>query len=392
MEIDSDGRFDIVAKTFRGLEELLAGEIRSIGGADISRGTRAVFFRGDKELLYRANFHLRTALRVLVPFHTFSAKNETELYKGACDFDWSKVLSVNNTFAIDGTLKSPYFNHSGYIALRVKDALADQFMASAGKRPNVSTADPDIRINLHISDDRCTLLLDSSGESLHKRGYRTESGPAPLNEVLAAGMIMLTGWDGKSPFIDPMCGSGTIPIEAAMIAHNIPPGIYRKQFGFEKWPDFDKSLLDKIYNEEYPEPNHLPHITGSDLSPVAISNARKNAKNAFMRNKIDFTISPFEETIPSSGAGVLLVNPPYGERLKKENIRAFYTLTGDVLKNKYSGYTAWILTSNLEAVKYIGLRPEKKILLFNGPLECRLLKYSLYSGSRKQKGKHEAGY
>lgn len=390
IDIWNTERSDYVAKTFRGLEKVLADEIRNLGGENVFTGTRVVHFTGGRELLYRANFELRTALRVLKPFYTFNARNEDELYKGAYNFDWSDIIGRNKTFAIDGVLNSPYFNHSKYIALKVKDAVADQFRAKTGKRPDVDTADPDILINLHISEDRCNLLLDSSGDSLHKRGYRSATSPAPLNEVLAAGMIMLSGWDRKSVFIDPMCGSGTIPIEAALMAHNIPPGMYRKQFAFEKWPDFDRELFDNIYNLEYPEPEIIPRIIGSDISPQAVEMSRTNARNAFLGKKIDFRISPFEDLPPPEGGGVIVTNPPYGERLKKENIIAFHTILGDTLKRNFQGYTAWVLSSNLEALKFIGLRPDKKTVLFNGPLECRFLKFSIYDGSRKQgTGQHE---
>ncbi len=381
----SEGSFKMVAKTFRGLEPVLASEIKSIGGRNVTVGNRVVYFEGDKELLYRSNFQLRTALRILKPFHEFRAKDENELYKGAYNFNWSSLLSPRMTFAIDGVLKSRYFNHSKYIALKVKDAIADQFRATTGERPGVDTNDPDLRFNLHISDDRCTILLDSSGESLHKRGYRTETSSAPLNEVMAAGMILLSGWDRKSDLIDPMCGSGTIAIEAAMIAYNIPPGLYRKNFAFEKWADFDKELFESIYNEEYEEPLVYPNITGSDISPFAVTMARSNAKNAFLGKRINFTISAFEDMMPAGEGGLLIANPPYGERLKVDNMRAFYTVLGDCMKNNFPGYTAWILTSNLEAAKYTGLRPEKKIILFNGPLECRFLKYTLYTGTKKRK-------
>ena len=380
----TSGSFDMVAKTFRGLEDVLAGEIEAIGGSKIRKGTRVVYFSGNKELMYRANFHLRTALRILIPFYEFLAKDENELYDRALEFDWSSLFRKNMTFAIDGVLNSPYFNHSRYISLKVKDAIADQFRKKTGKRPDVDTVNPDIRLNLHISDDRCTLLLDSSGESLHKRGYRSEASPAPLNEVLAAGMIMLTGWDRRSDFIDPMCGSGTIPIEAAMMAYNIPPGIYRKNFAFEKWTDFDRPLLESIYNEDYPDLPALPRITGSDISSRSISMARSNAKNAFLGKKIDFKISSFENMVPPGNGGVLVMNPPYGGRLKHENMKAFHVIIGDCLKKNYAGYAAWILTSNLEALKFTGLRPDRKILLFNGPLECRFVKYSIYKGSKKQ--------
>lgn len=379
----ASGNFGMVAKTFRGLEHLLASEIALLGGTNVTKGTRVVSFEGDKELLYRVNFQARTALRVLVPFCEFNARDEDQLYEGAYSVDWTALLSITDTFAIDGVLNSPYFNHSKYIALRVKDAIADQFRKRTGKRPSVDTVSPDIRINLHISGDKCTLLLDSSGESLHKRGYRESANQAPLNEVLAAGIIMLSGWDRKSPFIDPMCGSGTIPIEAAMMAYNIPPGIYRKQFAFEKWADFDNTLFSKIYNQEYPEPEARPHIIGSDISSRAIDVSKRNAKNAFLGKKIDFRISSFDSLVPPDEAGVMITNPPYGERIKHDNLKAFHSVIGDVLKKHYAGYNAWIISSNLEALKFTGLRPERKIVLFNGPLECRLVKFSVYKGSKK---------
>ena len=374
----------MVAKTFRGLENLLAGEIKQLGGRNIRTGVRVVYFEGDTEVLYRTNFQARTALRILKPVYEFRAKTEEELYKGAYDIDWSAIIPDKSTFAIDGVLNSPFFNHSKFIALRLKDAIADQFRAKTGKRPDVDTDDPDIRINLHISHDRCTILLDSSGESLHKRGYRTTAGQAPLNEVLAAGMVMLSGWDRKSAFIDPMCGSGTITIEAAMIAHNIPPGIYRKHFAFEKWPDFNESLFSSIYNQEYPAPSVMPEIIGSDMSSQALAMARENARNAFLSKKIEFKISAFEEMEPRAEKGVLITNPPYGERLKQYgSIKAFHMIMGDYLKKNFTGFDAWILSSNLEGMKFTGLKPEQKIILYNGPLECRFVKFSIYKGSKK---------
>jgi putative N6-adenine-specific DNA methylase len=326
---------------------------------------------------------LRTALRVLKPLWEFKARDENELYKGAYNIEWSSLISGNQTFAIDGVLNSPYFNHSRYVALRVKDAIVDQFRTKTGRRPGIDTDEPDIRLNLHISGDKCTLLLDSSGDSLHRRGYREATHEAPLNEVLAAGIIMMSGWDRRSPFVDPMCGSGTIPLEAAMMAWNIYPGMYRKQFAFEKWPDFDDSLLDKIYNQEHPEPAEKPVIIGADMSARAVAIARNNGRNAFLGKKIEFKVSSFENLVPPEGPGVLVTNPPYGERIKQENLKAFHSIMGDVLKNKYPGYSAWILSSNTEALKFTGLRPEKKTILFNGALECRLVKYSVYKGSRK---------
>ncbi len=380
-----NGNFEIIAKTFRGLEDVLADEIKGIGGRSVRKGTRVVMFRGNLETLYRVNFQARTALRVLKPFASFTARNEDELYREAGRTDWPAVIPSGNTFAIDGTLASRWFNHSKYIALRVKDAIVDQFRDRTGKRPDVDTDDPDIRINLHISDDRCNLSLDSSGESLHKRGYRTGTGPAPINEVLAAGLVLLSGWDRKSNFIDPMCGSGTIPIEAAMIAWNIPPGVYRKKFAFEKWPGFDRELFENIYNEDRAEPEVPPVIIGSDYSAASLGIARDNARNAFLGRKTIFRISAFEDIEPPAGGGVIITNPPYGERIRQENAKAFHMVIGDTLKKRFAGYEAWILSSNLEALRHVGLRPERRIVLFNGPLECRFVKYSLYEGSKKQK-------
>ncbi len=377
--------FELVAKTFRGLEEVLASELRELGAENVKIRKRAVVFESDKELMYRANFHLRTALRVLKPVFSFRARDEDQLYKEAYEFDWTKFLSNKTTFAVDGVLNSPYFNHSQYIALKVKDAIADQFRERTGLRPSVDTGSPDVRLNLHISGDNCTILLDSSGESLHKRGYRTAGYTAPINEVLAAGLVKLTGWRGESNFLDPMCGSGTIVLEAAMMAANIPPGLYRKEFGFEKWGDFDPSLYENVTGEELPERDINYKIIGSDISPGAVKIARANAKNAFLHRKVEFRISSIDDFVPPEGGGIVVVNPPYGERIKNNDPVFFHSLIGDNLKNKYAGYRAWILSGNTDAIKHVGLKPSKKLVLYNGPLECRFHEFEVYSGSKKQK-------
>ncbi len=378
--------FKLVAKTFKGLEEILHRELQQLGATDLNIGNRMVEFTGNKELMYRANFHLRTALRILKPIAEFKVKNEKELYDSIQTIIWSDYFDLKNTFAVDSVVYSDHFSHSKYVALKVKDAIVDQFREKFQKRPYVDTDDADFNINIHISNDICTVSLDSSGDSLHKRGYRLKTTKAPLNEVLAAGMILLSGWDKQCVLIDPMCGSGTLIIEAAMIANNIPPGIYRKRFGFETWKDFDSDLLEKIYEEDSPEHITKVEIIGSDISEIAIRISRENISNAGLKNKIDLHISPIENYIPPIvQSGVVITNPPYDERIKINEINTFYKTLGDSFKNKYKGYEVWLLSSNFEAIKHIGLRPTQKITLFNGPLECKFLNYSIYEGSKKSK-------
>lgn len=383
---DKNDSFKLVAKTFKGLEDVLYNELKELGASDLNIGNRMVEFTGDKELMYRANFHLRTAIRVLKPIAEFKVKDEKELYDAIQTITWSDYFDMKNTFAVDSVVYSDNFSHSKYVALKVKDAIVDQFREKFQKRPYVDTEDPDFSISIHISNDICTVSLDSSGESLHKRGYRLITNKAPINEVLAAGMILLSGWDKKSVFIDPMCGSGTIIIEAALIANNIPPGIYRKKFGFETWKDFDHDLLEKIYEEDTPEADPNVRIIGSDISEMAIRIAKENISNAGLKKKIELSVESIENILPPEvQTGTLITNPPYGERIKMNEINGFYKLLGDSFKNKFKGYEAWLLSSNFEALKYIGLRPTQKITLFNGPLECKYLNYSIYEGSKKSK-------
>lgn len=374
----------LVAKTFKGLEDVLFDELKSLGAKNLIKGNRAVEFEGDKAMMYKANFHLRTALRILKSIAEFKVQNEHDLYNAIQTIDWSDYFGLTDTFAVDSVVNSNHFSHSKYVALKVKDAIVDQFRAKYKKRPFVDTDNPDIRISIHISNDICTVSLDSSGESLHKRGYRIKTNKAPLNEVLAAGMILLSGWDKQRIFIDPMCGSGTLIIEAAMIAHNIPPGMYRESFGFETWKDFDADLLESIYEEDIPETKNEIRILGSDTSEIAIRIARENVSNANLKRKIDLLIKPIENyNPPSDEGGIVITNPPYGERIKKNEINGFYKLLGDTFKKRYPGFEIWLLSSNLEAIKHIGLKPNKKLTLFNGPLECKFLNYSMYQGSKK---------
>lgn len=384
--METGKKYKMVAKTFKGLEEVLYNELIAIGATSVKKGIRMVEFEGDKEMMYRANFYLRTALRILKPISNFKAQDEDELYLAVKKTDWSAFFDVKSTFAVDSVVNSKYFSHSKYVALKVKDAIVDQFRDKFGKRPYVETDDPDVRISVHITNDLCTISLDSSGESLHKRGYRIKATKAPLNEVLAAGMILLSGWDGKSVFIDPMCGSGTILIEAAMIAHNIPPGIYRNRFGFENWNDFDDDLLQKIYDEDSQNEDINTPILGYDVSEVAIRIAEENCKNAGLHRMISLQIKDIEQLVPeNTSKGVVVTNPPYGERLVKDEIEVFYKMMGDQFKNNFANYAVWLLSSNMSAIKNIGLHPDQKLTLYNGPLECKFLKYSIYQGSKKSR-------
>lgn len=376
-------KFKIVAKTFAGLENILAGEIRALGGESVSVERRAVSFFGDQELMYKANFHLRTALKILKPIAEFEVSKRDELYDLAKKIPWTSYLALGKSFAIDSTVQSEMFVNTMYASLKVKDAIVDHFREVTGKRPSVNPEDPDIRINVYLMGNHCILSLDSSGESLHKRGYRIGQGDAPINEVLAAGMILLTGWHGERDFLDPMCGSGTLLIEAAMIARGIPPGMYRKSFGFEQWPDFDEQLFAEIYNGEY-EKEFTGKIVGSDISIKDIALARSNIKNASLTKVIDLQVQDFVKLDPPFEQGIIITNPPYGERMKPQSIAELYSAIGNTLKNRFTGYEAWIISSSLDGLKSVGLKPAKKIDLFNGALACSYRCYELFRGTHKQ--------
>ena len=375
----------MVAKTLAGLEQVLADEIRAIGGESVTPERRAVSFVGDKELMYKANFHLRTALKVLKPIAEFTVTDRDDLYKYAKEVNWLDYLALGKTFAVDSTVQSEIFVNSMYASLKVKDAIVDHFREATGKRPSVNPDNPDIGINVYLMGDKCILSLDSSGESLHKRGYRLGQGEASINEVLAAGMILLSGWNAKTDFLDPMCGSGTLVIEAALIALGIPPGMYRKSFCFEFWPDFDEDLFAEIYNGEY-EKEFSGKIVGSDISIKSCAIARANVKNAGLSKKVEIITKDFKElTSPFENPGIIITNPPYGERLKPNSISELYTSFGDMLKQKFTGYTAWLISSSDEGLKSIGLKPTKKIDLYNGALACSYRSFELFKGSRKPK-------
>ena len=378
--------FRMVAKTLFGFEEILAKEIRNLGGLDAKEGVRNVSFSGDTGFMYKANLCLRTAIKILKPIHSFRVRDERDLYKNMYDFDWSKYLSPEKTFAIDTTLSSDLFTHSLFVSQKCKDAIVDKFRETHGERPSVDTQDPDLRLNVHIHNNQCNISLDTSGKSLHQRGYRTATNIAPINEVLACGLLLLSGWDGQSNFLDPMCGSGTFLVEATMIACNIPANINRKGFAFQKWDDFDAELYDKIVDSSLNKTREFHFkIMGYDKAPSAVEKAKANVENAQLSEYIEVQRKNFFDTQKVTENHLHMVfNPPYGERLSIE-MEDFYKEIGDTLKKNYSGTDAWLITSNLEALKFVGLRPSRKIKVFNSHLESRLVKYIMYSGSKKAK-------
>ena len=376
--------FKMVAKTFYGFEEILAKELQLLGAQKIKPGNRMVSFVGDLGFLYKANLSLRTALKILKPIHTGRVANEEALYQLFYDFTWADYLDVDSKFIIDSVVHGSIFTHSQFASQKAKDGLVDQFRDRHNQRPNVDLNRPDLRINLHIQEDFCTISLDSSGASLHHRGYRTATNIAPLNEVLAAGLIQLSGWNGNTDFLDPMCGSGTLVIEAAMFACNIPANINRKLFAFEKWTDWDADLFEKIQESQLKKIiNPSIQIKGSDKSPSAIEKALINIKNINLNDfvtieKKDFFLLEKENTEPLH----LLTNPPYGERLDGD-INVLYQGIGDAFKQSFPNTHAWIISSNMEAIKCIGLRPSRKIKLFNGKLETKLMYYPIYKGTKR---------
>ncbi|MDE6288028.1 MAG: RNA methyltransferase [Muribaculaceae bacterium] len=381
-----DNTFEMVAKTFQGLEQVLAEELRSLGAINVEPGRRMVSFQGNLETLYRANLQCRTALRILKPFYKFRATNPDRLYEMVKEFDWGSMLTIDKTFAIDTVTNSDEFTHSRFVTYRVKDAIVDWFKDRYGedKRPGVRLSDADIMINVHINGTDVTLSLDSSGESLHKRGYRVAQTEAPINEVLAAGIILMSGWRGDCPLVDPMCGSGTFLIEAALIAANINPGIYRRGFAFERWKDFDADLFDRLYNDDSGEREVKFKIYGADISPKAVKIAAENIKSAGVGKYIDLqcrALSTWEEA--PRPAGVLVTNPPYGERISAPDMDALYQTIGTKLKRVFTGYHAWIIGYRDEYFARIGLAPSQKIPLYNGSLECSLREYIIFEGDRK---------
>lgn len=375
--------FELIAKTFQGLEEVLAQELTELGASNIEIGRRMVSFTGDKAMMYRANFCLRTAIRILKPIKHFSAKTADEVYEAVKSIEWENYLDNMSSFAVDAVVFSNEFRHSKFVAYKVKDAIVDYFREKTGNRPSVRINNPDVSFNIHVAEDQCTLSLDSSGESLHRRGYRQEQVEAPLNEVLAAGMILMTGWRGECDLIDPMCGSGTIPIEAALIARNIAPGVFRKEFGFEKWKDFDQELFDSIYNDDSQEREFNHKIYGYDNNPKANEIATHNVKAAGVTKDVILKIQPFQQFEQPAEKSIIITNPPYGERISSGDLLDLYQMIGERLKHAFTGNDAWILSYRDECFDQIGLKPSVKIPLFNGALECQFRKYQLFDGKYK---------
>ena len=384
---DMRKEFQMLAKTFKGLEEVLAKELVELGANNVQIERRAVSFTGDKRMLYMANFCLRTASRILVPIAQFKARHTDDIYEQVKQIDWSEYMTTKMTFQIDATVYSDYFRHSQFVTYRVKDAIVDWWMERGGVRPSVKLTNPDLYLNVHIGGDIVTVSLDSSGESLHKRGYRVANTQAPINEALAAGMLLLAGWRGQGDFYDPMCGSGTLLIEAALIARNIAPGIYRNGFAFEKWANFDENLWEEVYNDDSREREFTHKIYGSDAGFYAVQAATKNVHSAGLQRDIEVKQIRIEElrlADTNTEGALVMINPPYGERLSQDkNVLRLYQDMGTALKHQFSGAKAWVISSNEEALKCIGLRPTKKIHLVNGDLDCLFNKYELFKGDRK---------
>jgi len=372
------------AKTLKGLENTLAEELRLLGADNIEAVNRGVNFTGGRALLYKANFCLRTALRILMPISRFTAHNEQRLYTNISRIDWSQYLTVKKSFVIDAVVFSKVYTNSLYVEQKIKDAIVDQFRERSSLRPPVNTKSPDVRINVHVNETSFLVSLDSSGDSLHKRGYKTQSHMASINEVLAAGMVLLTDWRGEKPFIDPMSGSGTIAIEAALIAGNIPPGVFRKRFAFEDWLDFDPTLYERVLENLPPTREINVTINASDVDPEAIKMIHANVRSAKLEDIITISKIDFKEYPEQQDNAVVVMNPPYGERLVVSDIEAMYGDIGTTLKHRFGGSKAWLFTSNREALKHVGLKPDKKLTLYNASLECKYVKYSLFKGKLKE--------
>lgn len=375
----------LTATTLPGLEEILANELRGFGARDVEMGNRAVYFKGDLGFIYKVNFRSRFALRVLKPIKEFVARDEQEYYGRIKAYPWEKLLTKDQTLAIRSAVHSNTFTHSKFMALKAKDAIVDRIREKTGERPNVELDDPDLPIHIHISGEKVTVSLDSTGDSLHMRGYRQITGQAPINEVLAAGIVELTGWDPRTPFYDGMCGSGTIAIEAAIKGLNMPPGLFRKQgWAFEKWPDFDQKLLDTIIDGSMERISNAPlKIYASDVSANVVAKAKKNIYGAELEDEIQVSVQEFLELKPSEARGTLVLNPPYGDRMNKEDIDELYQKIGDAFKQNWQGFACFMITGNLSALKKVGLRTSSRTELYNGSIECRLARYDIYEGSKK---------
>jgi len=381
--VEKTNAFPLIAKTISGLEEVLVKELETLGATDVMKLNRAVSFSADTEMMYRVNYACRTALRILKPLFHFEILEQKDLYENIYEFPWEDYLDADHSLAIDAVISYTVFTNSQFVAQRTKDAIVDRLRDKLGTRPSVDLENPDLKVNVHLFKDSCTVALDSSGQSLHRRGYRKSTGPAPINEVLAAGLIKLSEWDTLTPLFDPMCGAGTILIEAAMVARKMPAGYFREEWGFMKWRDFDAALWEKVKTDG----NALiasngVKMHGADRSDRAIDSARENLKFTSLYDDITLEVRTFEDSQPPFENGFIISNPPYDERLQIEDSLVFYKMIGDTLKRKFAGYTAWLISSDLESIKFIGLRPSRRIPVFNGPLECRFLKFDLFAGKK----------
>lgn len=376
--------FKMIAKTMYGLENVLVKELEDIGAKEVKPLVRAVEFMGNMRMLYKANYLVRTALCILKPIYSFVANNEDQLYHKVFSYSWEKLLNPDGTFVIESSVSSDIFNHSLYVAQKTKDAICDRFRKYFNVRPSVDKIDPDLKIDVHISNNEVTICIDSSGDKLFKRGYRKQTNLAPLNEVTAAGLILLSGWQRDTNFLDPMCGSGTLAIEAAMYAQNIPPQYFRKNFGFMRWSSFNRVEYEQERNladRQIKEFNY--EIWASDISQQAVDMAKENIHFAHLQHDINVFLSPMEKGLKPEGKTFVITNPPYGERLEVEDVVALYERMGSTFKQFYNDCSVFVISSDIFALKRIGLKPSKKIKVYNGKLECRLFEFDIYEGSKK---------
>ncbi len=369
------------ATAAKGLEETLEGEFKGLGITNATATSGGVNFSGSRADGYRACLWLRTANRVLEPIATFPCPSTEALYEGVYALNWEDRLTAKMTLAVDANIRDSELTHSRFVALKTKDAIVDKIRDRCGERPNVDPKNPDLKINLHLARNVCTVSLDLAGTGLHRRGYRRDPTIAPLKETLAAGLVQMTGWDKKSYFVDPMCGSGSLPLEAALIAGRKAPGLLAPDFGFQRWLDFDATIWQQLIQEAEELGRDIPSnlIFGSDRDKRAVDLARRNADSCGIGASVRWSYNDFAKLDPPGDSGTLICNPPYGERLGEvAELEAFYGKIGDTLKQRWKGWTAWVFTGNLELAKRVGLKPSRRIVLFNGPIECRLLKYELY--------------
>jgi putative N6-adenine-specific DNA methylase len=378
------GDFEMKVTTFFGLEDILADELRKLGGKDVEVFKRGASVTGDLGFLYKANLSLHTALKVLVPLTKFEANNEEELYKGIKNIEWEKFISVTESIMIESVLNSDIFTHSLFVSQKVKDGIADRFREKTGRRPDVDLIHPSFKLYVHIYKSEVTLQLDSSGEPLYKRGYRADINEAPMKEVLAAGLVKLSGWEPHQLLIDGMCGAATIAIEAGLWANNIPPGYYRQDFVFMRWTNFDEALYDTVYEACINKiKNNQVEIIANEIDERTFKKARSNVKNAKVDDVVKCNHQSFFDLTTERKGGVIILNPPYNERMPLAETEKLYKEIGDKLKTDFKNFVAWIITSSPEGMKSVGLRPSKKIQVYNGSLDCRFLKYELYEGTKK---------